>query len=261
MIISENSPFRKIPVNMHKETALLLDGMRMSIDMADMNYERLKKTLLSITINAENSKTQPNMLVPTAFSEVWSIIDATDKFRTLLNFHLKKCEKILPVKPKPLKEISNVFEEEDIKLYEFLEHTKHVRELRNCSQHLKDRLEHLISKQKPIMGILYWLDSRTVKDSQAISMYSVFSGSIINKPSVKINYPRSSIVEYPIGSIVLTAHGHSCNISELMKFIELAVKNLDEQYSSQITNNPVAEQDVVVRISWGNNQEELKEEN
>ncbi len=149
---------------------------------------------------------------------------------------LKESEKEHPPIPKPLQAITNVHEIKEIKLYEFIASTKNIKLLRDASQHLNAKIDKLLSKKKPIWGIIYWVDSRTIKkqgNSLSYLMKAITSHSLPGLKEHILNLPKPPKLGYPVGWISLTAHGFDINLSDIMLMVELVVKNLEKQLGPQ----------------------------
>jgi hypothetical protein len=66
MIIDEGSPFRRLPSELDRRQALFLDGIRYSVEMADLAHTRLRQTLFDIA-KEQNRGAQANH---------WSLVSA-----------------------------------------------------------------------------------------------------------------------------------------------------------------------------------------
>ncbi len=233
MIIRNDSPLRFLPRVGDPKMTLLLDGIRTSIDIADISYDRLCKSLIDVSDSTKEQK--DSYIGSIAFADAWTIIDSINKLRFLIQHLLKESEKEhLPIS-KPIQAITNVHIIKEIKLYEFIASTENIKLLRDASQHLNARIDQLLSKKKPIWGIIYWVDSRTIKkqgNSLSYLMKAIMSHSL---PELKehINFPKPPKLGYPVGWISLTAHGFDINLSDIMLMVELVVKNLEKQLGPQ----------------------------
>jgi hypothetical protein len=73
MLIGKDSPLRNLPKKGEPKRTLFADGIRISIDIADISFERLCKTLLALDDCKEIEK--QNILASTALADAWTIID------------------------------------------------------------------------------------------------------------------------------------------------------------------------------------------
>ncbi|KJS82607.1 MAG: hypothetical protein JM58_14730 [Peptococcaceae bacterium BICA1-8] len=84
MIIGDDSPLRHLPSVLNPRQILLLDGIRYSVDMADIAYTRLFNSLTYVSIN-HNSKEFDFSIFSHAFLDAWSVIDSVNRMRSLLS--------------------------------------------------------------------------------------------------------------------------------------------------------------------------------
>jgi len=55
MIIEDDSPFHQLPAALNRKQTLFLDGIRYSVEMADLAHSRLQAALLQHTQNVESA--------------------------------------------------------------------------------------------------------------------------------------------------------------------------------------------------------------
>src|SRR5882724_696977 len=82
MIIGEDSFFRKIPSVLDRRQALFIEAIRYSVDMVELAYHRLRKTLPLMTkkmadVDNETPSNEALML------DAWAIVDAHHRLRGL----------------------------------------------------------------------------------------------------------------------------------------------------------------------------------
>jgi len=73
MIIGPDSPLRRLPTALDRKQALFLDGIRFSVEMADLAYQRLRHTLLNFESSFDRSAAYSPGVV--AMIDAWVIID------------------------------------------------------------------------------------------------------------------------------------------------------------------------------------------
>src|ERR1700722_14623995 len=133
MIISEDSPFRRLPADLNAEQAAFLDGVRYAADMVGLSYERLKLALRKLA-----TEEKPGQVYFTAaFQDAWSIVDSVHRLRRILG-HMPGMTNSTP----------------RYKL--FARRTAVAEELRNRIQHLGERLKAVASDGEPVWGTLAW---------------------------------------------------------------------------------------------------------
>lgn len=128
-ILSENSPLKYLPRELKGEQLLIFDSIRITLEMIEHSYSCLEERLLYIS-KPENKKKE----VSAIFNYAWTIIDHTSRFIKIY---------------KELPSDSN---------YEVLNSIKHANSFRNTFQHLNERInESLLKNRSPFYGILIWL--------------------------------------------------------------------------------------------------------
>ena len=127
-ILSENSVFKKLPIEMQGYQLLIMDAIRITFEMIEYNYESLEIKLH--TLSQENPKKKN---VSHIFNDAWGIIDNTSRVIKLL--------KKIPSKSE----------------HKILDEISYVNSFRNTLQHLDERIdESMIGNKSPFYGILIW---------------------------------------------------------------------------------------------------------
>lgn len=228
MIIDENSPLRRLPV-LNREQTLFLDGIRYSIEMADLAYCRLKETLYEMSINCGNQLPNKHIHVNIVSSvlDAWSIIDSLDRLRGFLHCAEFVKKDSLP-NDDPLKQNFNT-----------------VRNLRNSIQHIPGNVDKLISKNQTILGSLSWYTCLDSKEMKGLSC-TFAAGTVLQNSALPFVNPAGKNIELPVDIITLSASGYSVCLSELMKYIKLMVMDIEKQLSQQTLGLPKAAADFIV---------------
>jgi hypothetical protein len=80
MIIGPESILRRVPSALNRVQSLYIQGIRLSIELADLAHQRLIQTLLDASEAGDTAE------VPTALamSDAWSIVDYIHRLRNLL---------------------------------------------------------------------------------------------------------------------------------------------------------------------------------
>lgn len=118
MIITPDSALIKIPSAVSRKQALFVEGIRFSIEIADLAHLRLQSTLPLLTRGGQHLP--EDRLTASAMLDAWSIVDSSlHRLRGLLKHMpgIQKRDRIVPFR-------------------EFLDVTDKVAELRNTIQHL-----------------------------------------------------------------------------------------------------------------------------
>ena len=135
MLVSKESPLRKIPYALDRKQALFIDGIRFTFEMIDVAYVRLLYILEQITTDDSFREEHP---MAEAFMEAWSIVDSVHRLRCLISQMPGFKQNELPQR----------------KI--FLEKTKDVEDFRHTIQHLNNDIIKLADQNEPAWGILSW---------------------------------------------------------------------------------------------------------
>ena len=83
MILGPESILRRVPSALNRVQSLYIQGIRLSIEMADLAHQRLIQTLLDAS---EERQSGDKAEVPTALamSDAWSIVDYVHRLRGLV---------------------------------------------------------------------------------------------------------------------------------------------------------------------------------
>jgi len=220
MIISQESPFRNIPINLDAKQVVIFDAIRYSIDISEISYERLIKNLFELSF-PQNSKT-PSF--PLIFLDVWSIISNLTIFLNVVTKHFSISE-------------SNP-------LFEQIRILKH---LRHSNQHIEDRLDFIINPdQFPIYGKLSWYAQESVDSIEGV-IISLYPGSVTNKRNVKpeVHNPSGRNNDKLINGIEFTGmvrinnqlNEKTINIHDILRNISDIINYFEKQIEQQLSQN------------------------
>jgi len=219
MIIPQNSYIRHLSEVVNPRQILVFDGIRYSIDICDLAYERLCSNLHKFTYT--NDKTSPSF--PLIFSDICTIINNAYLFFQLLIKHFK------------LKKEDSFFKE--ISKIEYFRHT---------IQHLEDRIdEFLFDNNLPIFGILSWY-AKINPASLEGKIITVYSGTFTSKEEVKVdivnpigkkNNKIINDIEYTlVVRIDNKFETKKIKINELILNLSLIIEYIEKQLNEQFKN-------------------------
>lgn len=183
---------------------LFKDGIRYSINMANLAFSRLKLDLMALTKNTySNRKCNEDELTKeqiftcqlSALSHAWQIVDSVNRLKDLL----MQCPNL---------------KHKDPEYALFKRNTEDIEQLRNNIQHLNKEIENYIKQQIPAWGTLNWVS----KIYGEFLIFSFIPGEIFARNTHLIN-PLGRKITMPIGAITLVSDKEVC-ISELIE-IEL----------------------------------------
>lgn len=215
MIIADNSPLRRFSFR-DRTQSLFFDGIRYSIDMVDVSYNRLQKTLTDIAVKRDIERIK----MVTAFSDAWSIVDSVYRLRSLL------CQTPKLKQHSPYLKI-------------FQQKTQDFEAPRHIIQHLNGIHKVVNNSDLHILGTLSWftvLDNQTQEGRTCV----IGAGTL---PQSKFNYhlvnPCGKLVQLPTDLITLKVIGkkddkknspvgiHSVSLSDVMQEVEKLTRGLE----------------------------------
>lgn len=127
-ILSDNSVFKHLPIQMQGYQLLIFDAIRITFEMIEHDYQSLETRLHHLS---QDSNKKEN--VSQVFSHAWGVIDHTSRLIRLF--------KKLPSESE----------------HKVLESILHVNSFRNTIQHLDERIdESMIENRTPFYGIVTW---------------------------------------------------------------------------------------------------------
>ena len=115
---------------------MFLDGIRYSIEIADLAYGRLYAWAAQVTKTGEDGKGNDRTVYRGVIGDAWAMIDAVHRLRRLLD-NMPRLKRGLAIKG-------------------FLAVTKDVSTIRHRVQHLDEQIRTLAQKQLPTWGSVSW---------------------------------------------------------------------------------------------------------
>jgi hypothetical protein len=208
VILKETSPLLRLPNGLSAALVQLLDGVRYGIEMADLSYERLKGTMLSLF--APVSERPPShVLATTAFLDAWSMINAMSRLRKL---------------------IPQAYDDARVPAQKvFLDETETLRQLRNSIEHADERILNAepfaMPGTPPLWGTLECLapgsSRRTARCASLTPGTRTFrwaSSAVVDCP-----YPRP-----PVDHISITAFEVELSLTKMHEAVERLARGLEE---------------------------------
>ena len=204
-ILSEKSPLKYLPRELKGEQILIFDSIRITFEMIEHNYSCLEQRLLKIS-KPENKKEE----VSAIFNYAWNIIDHTSRFIKIY---------------KELPSDSN---------YEVLNSIKHVNSFRNTLQHLNERInESLLKNRSPFYGILIWFYQNS--STGEINPMTLISG-IQYGPELKFTMPDLTKSNEEINHIWIQTVDRKKIIRTNVSQIILDLKSICEQNEKKLND-------------------------
>lgn len=128
-MIQPDSPLWKLPQGLDPVQASFFDAIRLSVQIIDVAYNRIKDALNRLTLETERSL----RLGPIALMDAWALVDAVHRLRALVS-GMPRYKQRAPSKGL------------------FLRRTSSVEALRNSFQHLVNDLPALTQSDLPVLG-------------------------------------------------------------------------------------------------------------
>jgi hypothetical protein len=234
MIIGLESVLRSIPTALSRRQALFVEGIRFSIEMADLAYYRLRETLIRLAKFAPDDPQSPGTV--SAMLDAWSIVDALHRLRGLVRHMpgIEKRDRIPPIRA-------------------FFDSTKSVPALRNTVQHLDtDIAEAVDDRNWAVLGSLSWgvIDPEQHEVTACVFMPGMPLGS---RPIV--NPLNRQVWHLPVDSITIERGGVLMPLSDAMRRVAALAAGLErmlaEAYAKQIPTpgRHAADLTIVLRMS------------
>jgi hypothetical protein len=233
VIIGPDSPLRRLPAALDLRRRLYFDGIRYSIEMADVAYSRLKDILHNLSVNYASLGGTHHRYFASALLDAWSAIDSVERLRGLL----RQTPGIKQRSPG---------------LVVFDQKTADVKVLRDSVQHLNHGIDALLRDGLPVWGALSWAFAAE-EPVRRVQCFTLVAGSTMFdcKPAQIVN-PAGRSMEIPVGLVTLAASGATVCISEVMEQVEQLATRLEGVLAEQFQNLPPASGDMlaVVQIEF-----------
>lgn len=215
-MFSNESAFLNIPQALDARQALYIDGLRHAAQISDLAYRRLCSELTQHVVSyCKNEK--PGEFTH-LYLDAWAFIDATDRFRSLW--------KMQPgTESMPRQYVPETVQEK----------LEGIRQLRNVSAHIAQKIDQIVSLKSSVLGSLSWVTaiSRTplvVKTCfiRPGVMPVTVSGQLA-MPSSRVNFVNDS------GWITMNVGKHKVVLSEayavLIEIVNYADQALNAAFS------------------------------
>jgi hypothetical protein len=234
MIIAENSPFRRLPAQLNRKQALYFEGIRYSVEITDIAYNRLR-TVLAEFSPSDSDRKDKHLLFSTALQDAWTIVDSIHRLRQLITRTPGIKQKV------PALEV-------------YKRKTAVIQKLRHAVQHLDTEIPSLLKQNLPIWGVLTWVK---VQDCEKGILFScaLVPGTVYSFQDLQILNPLGKEVTLPVDLFNLSMGGNSICLSEVIRLTGELINGIEPQLENQFRNLPTSGSDLLVMIEVNVGQE------
>jgi hypothetical protein len=224
-LINKNSILKSLPKEIRFEQYLILDAIRFTTEIIQINYDELLYGLEEISFGREKN-------IPKLFNCAWNIIDNIQRLNEIYKKFPQQTELTL------FKDIS------EIKFF------------RHSYQHLEDRIkEIIIDKRLPVFGAIKWAVNDNKKPFSCLAISGKFYGKeteIINPADITDNALISKITLITTVRQEKQTIEKEIVISDLIKSLHDNIRKLEDGLLLSLTNmglspqNPEISTDLVI---------------
>lgn len=231
-MIQPDSVLRNLPSGLNPKQALVIDGLRHAAEIANLAYRRLQQTLTQISVSVEDDPNEVHWYTA-AFLDVWSFVDAIDRFRSLWT--------ALPtVLGKPA----------EAELDSFSRQTQDIRNLRNVADHIATRADYVVAHKGTALGILHWITVSQPESNEGF-MCVLVPGTATARKVEHRTFSAAQRIELPSGFIRLSAGEYEADISAVLPHLERRVRELEAEIARHVSApSPKAEADILIKLTF-----------
>jgi hypothetical protein len=228
-VVGDESPLRRLPLDLDRKQALYLDGMRHAVEIADLAFRRLCGTLAHIATHGHANETTTH-----AFADAWTLVDAVDRFRNLFQQFPAMLDRCGP----PTRA------EVDLSA-----HFAELRNLRNVADHIAQRIDYVLARRMPVLGALSWFAPDP--DMEGGRIFVLAPGTHTGDSKIGAVNPagREGALLCGIGLVTLSAGEYRVCLSEVHDLLELEVRRIESMLGSQTAGFDHGPSDALVVIS------------
>ncbi|MCS4505993.1 hypothetical protein NYO91_18085 [Arhodomonas aquaeolei] len=217
MMFSNDSPFLNIPQALDARQALYIDGLRHAAQIADLAYRRLCSGLTEHVLSYCRNERPSEFTY--LYLDAWAFIDATDRFRSL--WKMQPGADSMPGQFAPAK---------------VQEKLEGIRQLRNVSAHVAQKIDQIVSLKSSVLGSLSWVTA--VSQTPLVVKTCVIRPGVmpvtvsdqLAMPAGRVDFVNDS------GWITMNAGKHKVVLSEaytvLIELVNYAEKALSAAFSA-----------------------------
>lgn len=227
MLIAIDSPLRKVPTGLDRRQQIVIDGLRISVDVVDLSFRRLCTSLKALPEVAPET-TEFVELAVSANLDAWTIVDYVHRFSELLHQ--------MPMIKQNLPQIQL--------LYRAASDAEHMR---HYIQHVRNEVDSLAASGLSVWGSLTWAMKADYdagrKTKRSLNMGTFYIGNFAAIGKI----PQS--VEREVDCIEIYAGGRSFELTGVLRYIECVIRGLERDIEDQAGHLPRYGSDLLAALS------------
>lgn len=232
MIVSDQSPLRRLHANLNPHQGSFLDGIRISGEMIDVAYSRMCEHLW----DSANSETLP-MPVAAVFLDAWAVIDSVHRLRHLLAQFPGLRKKQFPT------------------YRQFEQTTAKASAFRNTIQHLRNELRTMGVEGWPSWGSLSWF--AVINPSAGILRYCEVVPGRVQTGKRNVTNPAGMAFAGRVDHVYLSCKADRVSLSELYEQSEKMIQAIEPSLTKFIAEQPTLAADFILKITFQTPLEEV----
>jgi hypothetical protein len=207
-LVSSQSALRRIPLHVHSEDKVVLDGIRYALEIADRAYCRLRETLWQISSDKKSDHVENYVDL---VADTWTVVDSFNRLYVLC---LTGCSYL----------------DHDY-VREHAEALRPIVKLRNANQHINGRLEKIVADKESAWGAISWTVCN--KNTATHGESHCFVAGALRTVDLLLPEPPTRSFHMPVDGITARADNTEVSISDLMLLSAQFAGQLDADLSKR----------------------------
>ena len=235
-MLTTNSILRRLPPGLDQKQVVYLEGIRHCAEIVWLAYCRLEKALTMLVDKPGDASPEADDYTE-AFMDAWTVVDAIDRFRQLWSMfpgmQFADCTVTRP---------------------SFADISQEVRGLRNVTDHIAQRADHISASGNPVLGLLTWLTISATSPDQAYSCL-LAPGTTKKTSWTAVNPAGKEFTSYATGRtglIHLAAGEHRSNLTAVIPEIRERVNRLEHALEAELIKHGLKDKqaggDIFIRL-------------
>ena len=190
--VTSSSALRHVPLHVHSEDKVVLDGIRYSLEIADRAYRRLRETLWRVSSDKKSDHVEHYVDL---VSDAWIVVDSLNRLHVLCGLNCTYLDHNY--------------------CREYATALKSVVKLRNSNQHIGGRLEKIVADKESAWGAISWTVCTTNPPTHGES--HCFIAGAMRTTDLLLPEPPTRSFCMPVDGITMRADKTEVNISDFMR--------------------------------------------